>query len=71
MEQVKTIILKFLEEFRYVVKGMKMPKYIIWDIEVSSDESDKEDSEEEILMKKILTTKVLMKEIKIFCEGPI
>ena len=48
-----------------------MPKYIIWDIEVSSDESDKEDSEEEILMKKILTTKVLMKEIKIFCEGPI
>ena len=47
MEQVKTIILKFLEEFRYVVKEMKMPKYITWDIEVSSDESDKEDSEEE------------------------
>ena len=66
MEQVKIIILKFLEEFRYVVKGMKMPKYITWDIEVSSDESDKED-----LMKKILTIKVLMKKIKIFCEGHI
>ena len=37
----------FLEEFKYVVKGRKVPKYIIENIEIFSDESDKEDSDEE------------------------
>ena len=27
----------FLEEYEYVVKGIKIPKYIIDDIEISSD----------------------------------
>ena len=36
-----------LEECKYIVKEKKMPKYIIKDIEISSDESDKEDSQEE------------------------
>ena len=37
----------FLEECKYVTKEEKMPKYITEDIEISSDESDKEDSDEE------------------------
>ena len=37
----------FFEECRYFVKEKKMPKYIIEDVEISSDESDKEDSDEE------------------------
>ena len=41
----------FLEECKYVVKEKKMPKYIIDDIEISSDSdrenSDKENSNEE------------------------
>ena len=36
----------FLEECKYVVKEEKIPKYIIEDIEVSSD-SEKENSDEE------------------------
>ena len=36
-----------LEECKYVAKEKKMLKYIIEDIEISSDESDKEDSDEE------------------------
>ena len=43
----------FLEECKYVVKEKKIPKYIIDDIEISSD-SHKENSDEKILMKKIL-----------------
>ena len=35
----------FLEECKYVVKEKKIPKYIIDDIEISSD-SDKENSDE-------------------------
>ena len=42
----------FLEECKYVAKEKKIPKYIIKDIEVSFDKSDKGDSEEEFLMKK-------------------
>ena len=34
----------FLEEFKSVVKEKKMPEYIIYDIEISSD-SDREDSD--------------------------
>ena len=34
-----------------------MPRYIIKDIEISSDESDKEDSDEENYVKKILMRK--------------
>ena len=36
----------FLEECKYVVKGKKIPKYIIDDIEISSD-SDRENSDGE------------------------
>ena len=36
----------FLEECKYVVKEKKMPKYIIDDLEISSD-SDRENSDEE------------------------
>ena len=48
----------FLEECKYVVKEKKIPKYIIDDIEISSD-SHKENSDEKILMKKILMKKIL------------
>ena len=36
----------FLEEFKYIVKEIKIPKYIIDDIEISTD-SDRENSDEE------------------------
>ena len=36
----------FLEEFKYVVKEKNIPRYIIDDIEISSD-SDRENSAEE------------------------
>ena len=36
----------FLEECKYIVKEEKIPKYIIDDIEISSD-TDKENSDEE------------------------
>ena len=36
----------FLEECKYIVKEKKIPKYIIDDIEISSD-SDRENSDEE------------------------
>ena len=48
----------FLEEWQYVVKEKKIPKYIIDDIEISSDSDgenshegnfDEENSDEEIL----------------------
>ena len=38
----------FLKECKSILKEKKMPKYIIEDIEISSDESDKEDSDKEI-----------------------
>ena len=41
-----------LEEFKYVVKEKKMSMFINDDIEISSDESDKEDSDEENLIQK-------------------
>ena len=53
----------FSEECKYVVKEEKTVKYIIDDIEISSD-SDRENSAEEILMKKIVMEKILMKKIK-------
>ena len=37
----------FLEECKYVVKKKEMPKYITDNIEIFSDDSDKEDSDEE------------------------
>ena len=47
LEQVEIIIHKyFLEECNYVVKEKKIPKYIIDNIEISSD-SDKENSAED------------------------
>ena len=57
----------FLEQCKYVIKKKKkMLKYIIADIEVSSDESDKEVLRKNILMKKTLTKKFLLKKIKSF-----
>ena len=42
-----------------------MPEYITDDIEISFDDSDREDStEKKILKKKILIKKILMKKIK-------
>ena len=37
----------FLEECKYIVKEKKMPEYIADDIEISSDSSNREDSDEE------------------------
>ena len=37
----------FLEERKYVVKEKTMSEYITDDIEISSDDSDREDSDEE------------------------
>ena len=47
----------FLEECKHVVKEKMLPKYIIDNIEISSD------SDREILMKKILIKKILMKKL--------
>ena len=47
----------FLEEHKYVGKEKKMPKYIIVDIEISSD-SDRENSDEENYDKEILMKKL-------------
>ena len=37
----------FLEECKYVVKEKKMPQYITENIEISSDDSNEENSDEE------------------------
>ena len=37
----------FVEELKYAVKEKKMPEYITDDIEISSDDCDREDSDEE------------------------
>ena len=37
----------FLEECKYVVKEKRMPQYITDKIEISSDNSDREDFDEE------------------------
>ena len=37
----------FLEEWKYIAKEKKMPKYITDDIEISSDDSDKEGSDQQ------------------------
>ena len=56
----------FLEECKYVVKGKKIPKYIIDDIEISSD-SDKENSDGENSSKELFDEekKVFFPHIKI------
>ena len=38
---------EFLEECKYVIKEKKMADYITDNIEISSDDSDREDSHEE------------------------
>ena len=50
----------FLEEYKYVVKEKKTSKYIIEDIEISPDESDKEDSEKNLKKKTALNRCSLM-----------
>ena len=47
----------FLEKCKNVVKGKKIPKYIIDNTEISSD------SVEKILMKKLRLKKILMKKL--------
>ena len=37
----------FLEECKYTVKKKKIPEYVSDDIEISSDDSDKEDFDKE------------------------
>ena len=37
----------FVKECKYVVKEKKMPEYITDNIEISSDDSDREDSNED------------------------
>ena len=53
----------FLEECKYAVKGKKIPKHIIGDIEIPLD-SDRENSDEESLIEKVLIKKFPMKKIK-------
>ena len=43
----------FLEECKYVVREKKSSKFITDDKEISSDDSDKEDSDEKTLIEKI------------------
>ena len=52
-----------LEECKYVSQEKKIPKYIIDDIEISSD-SDRENLMKKILIEKILMKKIRMKKIK-------
>ena len=52
----------FLEECKYVVKEKKIPKYIIDDIEISSD-TDRENLMKKVPIKKIPMKKILMKNI--------
>ena len=57
----------FLKKCKYVVKEKKLSKYVVEDIEICSDESDKEDSEEENFDEENSNEKIMMKKIKIFC----
>ena len=57
LEQVECITLACFRNLNTFSKKKKMPRYIIKDIEISSDESDKEDSDEENYVKKILMRK--------------
>ena len=50
----------FLEEYKYVVKEKKTSKYIIEDIGISPDVSDKEDSEKNLKKKTALNECSLM-----------
>ena len=53
----------FVEECKYGVKQEKMPEYITDDIEISSDDSDRKNSDEEISDDKNLLKKILIKKI--------
>ena len=53
-----------LEECKHVGKEKKLPEYITDDIEIFSDDSDREDSNEEKSGGKFLMKKILMKKIK-------
>ena len=37
----------FLEDFKYIIKEKKVIRYITHDLEISSDDSDKKDSDKE------------------------
>ena len=47
-----------------VIKDIKMLKYITDDVEMSSDESSEEDSDRNLVIKKILLKKILMLSLK-------
>ena len=47
IEKIKTILKYFLEECKYIVKEKKTSKFIIDDMGIYSDDSDKEGSDEE------------------------
>ena len=51
----------FLEECKYVVKERNIYDYITDNIETSSDDSDREDSNEENYEKKNLVTKIIFR----------
>ena len=53
-----------LEECKHVGKEKKLPEYITDDIEIFSDDSDREDANEEKSGGKFLMKKILMKKIK-------
>ena len=61
----------FLEECKFVVKEKNMSQYVTDDLEISSDDSDRKDSNEEMkiedcIMKKLYNynEEILMKKIK-------
>ena len=51
----------FLEECKNVVKEKKMPEYITDDINIFPEDSDREDCDKKILMKKIMYRKLFRK----------
>ena len=53
-----------LEECKHVGKEKKLPEYITDDIEIFSDDSDRENSNEEKSGGKFLMKKILMNKIK-------
>ena len=60
----KILSSSFFIRSKYLVKEKRMHEYITDDIEISSDDSDREHSDEKILIKEILMKKMLMKKIK-------
>ena len=58
----------FLEECKYVAKEKKTSNIITGDMKISSDDSDKEDSDDRILMRKIRCRGIFYKSIRNFLD---